>query len=271
MRSANHRLRIMIIPFLFFALFFLVLPIFAVQAQTLPVPHPQSVPPGGVSSSDLNVLGINEQLDNFNSQIDSYQERFGNKNFQLTQDRYNTYNKDLVEMRQTLDKYYSSTTNESLKTDIRAAQSRVDTTGRQLDSLRDTAGIPKLPTAETAASADKKSELPGKDLTARDVYCIMVRLMNWTFTIAVILAIIMMIVVGVRYVTASSGGKVDAVGEATKNLKYVFLGIVIIFLAWSLVRGTAVIISVGAPEFPTCPSSQLVPSDTTKIQDVFPK
>lgn len=126
------------------------------------------------------------------------------------------------------------------------------------------------PTATTTTATTTKT-LPGKDLTARDVYCIMVRLMNWTFTIAVILAIVMMIMVGVRYVTASSGGKVDAVSETTRSLKFVFLGIVIIFLAWSLVRGTAVLISVGAPEFPTCPASKLIPGETTKIKDVFPE
>lgn len=89
-----------------------------------------------------------------------------------------------------------------------------------------------VPVLSFAQSGSPLDELPGIDLTFGDVYCIFLRAMSWFFSFALVIAIILLIVNGLRYIFAS--GNPDAIVQAHKNLAWIAVGIAVILLSISI-------------------------------------
>lgn len=83
------------------------------------------------------------------------------------------------------------------------------------------------------AQGSPLDELPGIDLKFGDVYCIFLRVMTWFFSIALVLAIILLIVNGLRYIFA--GGSPEAINKAHKNFAWIGVGIVVILFSVSII------------------------------------
>lgn len=74
--------------------------------------------------------------------------------------------------------------------------------------------------------------LPGIDLTFGDVYCIFLKIMTWIFSIALVMAIVVLIINGLRYVLST--GDSGAISKVHKNLSWALVGIVVILLSASI-------------------------------------
>lgn len=83
---------------------------------------------------------------------------------------------------------------------------------------------------------------PGIDSTTGVVYCIFLRLMTWLFSFALVIAIILLIINGLRYIFAS--GDPQTLSTVHKNLSWISVGIVIVLLSTSILIMIAMFLGV---------------------------
>jgi fumarate reductase subunit D len=75
--------------------------------------------------------------------------------------------------------------------------------------------------------------IPEPNLDINAVYRKFVEIMNWIFTFAIVLAVILIMWGGISYMTA--GGDDTKIGAAKKRVLYGLLGIAIVIAAWGLI------------------------------------
>lgn len=75
--------------------------------------------------------------------------------------------------------------------------------------------------------------VPPVDLSLPRVYSLFVNIMNWIFSFAIVLAVIIIIWGGITYMTA--GGDETKTGTAKKRVLYGLLGVAVILAAWGLI------------------------------------
>ncbi|GEM_PF-495837 len=73
--------------------------------------------------------------------------------------------------------------------------------------------------------------LSGPDVTLGDL---IVKLINWAIGFSAVIAVVMIIVAGFQYITAS--GDENKIGKATKTLTFAIVGLVVCFIAVLLVN-----------------------------------
>jgi fumarate reductase subunit D len=75
--------------------------------------------------------------------------------------------------------------------------------------------------------------IPDTNLDINSVYQKFVQIMNWIFSFAIVLAVILIMWGGISYMTA--GGDDTKIGAAKKRVLYGLLGIAIVIAAWGLI------------------------------------
>lgn len=75
--------------------------------------------------------------------------------------------------------------------------------------------------------------VPAVNLSIQQVYQTFVNVMNWVFSFAIVLAVILIIVGGVSYMTA--GGDDTKLGTAKKRIIWGLVGAAIVIVAWGLI------------------------------------
>lgn len=75
--------------------------------------------------------------------------------------------------------------------------------------------------------------IPETNLDINAVYRKFVEIMNWIFTFAIVLAVILIMWGGISYMTA--GGDDTKIGAAKKRVLYGLMGIAIVIAAWGLI------------------------------------
>ena len=75
--------------------------------------------------------------------------------------------------------------------------------------------------------------IPDTNLDINSVYQKFVKIMNWIFSFAIVLAVILIMWGGISYMTA--GGDDTKIGAAKKRVLYGLLGIAIVIAAWGLI------------------------------------
>lgn len=92
-------------------------------------------------------------------------------------------------------------------------------------------------------SGDNLSSFPGEDLEANDVIKIVTGLSCWLTRIASVLALIFVILAGLRFVTAQ--GNPTKHGEAVKNFQTVLWGILVIYGVYVIIATVAHAVGAG--------------------------
>jgi hypothetical protein len=86
--------------------------------------------------------------------------------------------------------------------------------------------------SQTMAAAN--NAVPDVNLNVNSVYQLFVNAMNWVFSFAIVLAIILMIFGGISYMTA--GGDETKLGTAKKRIIWGLVGAAIVIAAWGLIN-----------------------------------
>lgn len=77
------------------------------------------------------------------------------------------------------------------------------------------------------------AKVPEKELTVDELYGIVVNVMNYFFSFALAIAVILIVIGGVTYMTA--GGEEEKIATAKKRVIWGLVGALIIALAWGLI------------------------------------
>ena len=99
--------------------------------------------------------------------------------------------------------------------------------------------------AQTSTSS--LDNLPGIDLDLSTVYCIFLRFMTWSFSFALVLAIISLVYNGLRYIFSS--GSSDELAKVHKNFTWTLIGVVVVLLATSILLMIANFLGVFTASF----------------------
>lgn len=83
------------------------------------------------------------------------------------------------------------------------------------------------------AQTSSGQNVPNVTLNISDVYARFVGIMNWIFSFAIVLAVILIIVGGISYMTA--GGDDTKLGTAKKRIIWGLVGAAIVICAWGLI------------------------------------
>lgn len=84
-----------------------------------------------------------------------------------------------------------------------------------------------------AQTSSSSNTVPNVNLSVSTVYTTFVNTMNWIFSFAIVLAVIMIIVGGISYMTA--GGDDTKLGTAKKRIIWGLVGAAIVICAWGLI------------------------------------
>lgn len=96
--------------------------------------------------------------------------------------------------------------------------------------------------ADSSADNYALDNLPGVDLKMGDIYCIFLRIMTWFFSFALVIAIIFLIINGLRYIFSS--GDPQTLSTVHKNLSWISVGIVVVLLSTSVLIMIAMFLGV---------------------------